>query len=79
MDIEKLTIEELIAEINKLVEIAKQRELTIEEQTNRTALRKKYIDKYRESMLAHLKTIKVVDENGQDITNEKLKELKKGS
>ena len=41
---------EKIERINELVRLAKERELTPEEQTERAALRKEYLDGFRENM-----------------------------
>ena len=59
-----------IARINELAAIAKQRALTAEEEQERAALRKEYIDAYRESLRAQLDNLVIERPDG---TREKLK------
>jgi len=48
-----------IARINQLAKLAKERELTAEEQAERAALRKEYIDAFRGNLEAQLNTITI--------------------
>ena len=48
-----------IDRINELAKLAKQRELTAEEQAERTALREEYIAAFRGNLEAHLKRITI--------------------
>ena len=50
--------------INELAAIAKQRELTPEEQAERAALRKEYLDGFRENMRQVLEGIKLQRPDG---------------
>ncbi len=50
--------------ISELTRIARERELTEEEQTERAALRRKYIDSFKLSLTSQLDVTYIVDENG---------------
>lgn len=69
-----LKLKELLVRINELAGIAKTRELTTEEFTERQALRKEYIKRFRGSMESILVNTTVVDPMGNDVTPEKLRE-----
>ncbi|CAC9935556.1 hypothetical protein PEPNEM18_01553 [Aedoeadaptatus nemausensis] len=62
--------------INELAKIAKERELTPEEIEERDRLRKEYLKEFREGFRQQLLNTKVVDDEGNDITPEKLKKAK---
>lgn len=62
--------------INELAKIAKERELTPEEIEERDRLRREYLKEFREGFRQQLLNTKVVDEEGNDITPEKLKKAK---
>lgn len=70
---------EKIARINELSKRAKTTGLTKEEIMEQKKLREEYIQSFRASFKNQLHSIKVVDEEGQDVTPEKLKESKKGN
>ncbi len=66
-----------IERINELAKKKKEEGLTEAEAQEQAALRQEYIEGYRRSMRSHIEGIKVVDEDGNDITPEKLKEIQR--
>ncbi|HBL40134.1 MAG TPA: DUF896 family protein, partial [Ruminococcaceae bacterium] len=50
--------------ISELTRIARERELTQEEQAERADLRRRYIDSYKMSLVSQLETTYIVDEKG---------------
>ena len=56
--------QEKIDRINELARLAKERELTEAEQTERAALRREYIDSVKASLVGHLDNTYLVDEKG---------------
>ncbi len=68
-------MEDLLPRINELTRISKERALTLEETREREDLRKEYILRFRAGMKETLLKVKVVDEEGDDVTEEKLKKL----
>lgn len=53
-----------IDRINELARLAKERELTVEELSERTALRMEYIDSMKASLVGQLERTYLVDEKG---------------
>jgi uncharacterized protein YnzC (UPF0291/DUF896 family) len=68
---------EKINRINELSKRAKTTGLTKQEEKEQQALRKEYIQTFRKSFKNQLHSVTVVDENGNDVTPDALKESKK--
>ncbi|WP_174726957.1 DUF896 domain-containing protein [Mesobacillus harenae] len=68
---------EKMARINVLANKAKKSGLTELEAKEQSKLRSEYLQTFRSNMLTTLKGVKIVDPNGDDVTPDKLKELKK--
>lgn len=68
--------EELISRINALANKSKEQELSEAEKEEQKMLRQEYLKMIRGQVESQLSTIKVVDEEGTDVTPDKLKELK---
>lgn len=66
-----------IDRINELARKKKAEGLTPEEQVEQAALREEYIEGYRRSVRHHIEGIKIVDEAGNDLTPEKLKQVQR--
>lgn len=66
---------EKMARINTLANKAKETELTIEEKQEQKQLREEYLQNIRNSFTNQLKSVKVVDPEGTDVTPEKVKNL----
>jgi uncharacterized protein YnzC (UPF0291/DUF896 family) len=60
--------------INELASKAKESGLTVEEKLEQEQLRAEYIATYRENFRSQLLSLKIVDEEGKDITPQKLKD-----
>ena len=69
--------EKKIQRINELARKKKTVGLTGAEKVEQAELRKEYIEGYRRSLLQHIAGIKLVDEEGNDVTPEKLKQLQR--
>lgn len=69
--------DELLNRINELAKKSKEATLTKSEQEEQDKLRKEYLKMIRGQVESQLSTIKVVDEEGTDLTPDKLKELKR--
>ncbi|ARK30904.1 DUF896 domain-containing protein [Halalkalibacter krulwichiae] len=68
---------EKINRINELSKRAKSTGLTKQEEKEQQTLRKEYLDTFRNSFKNQLHNVTVVDENGNDVTPDALKESKK--
>ncbi|MCD7807714.1 MAG: DUF896 domain-containing protein [Erysipelotrichaceae bacterium] len=68
--------DKLIAEINSLAHKSKTVGLNEEEKARQQVLRQQYLEAFRSGFKQQLKSVKVVDEKGNDITPEKLKREK---
>ena len=69
--------EKKIQRINELARKKKTVGLTGAEKVEQAELRKEYIEGYRRSLLHHIAGIKLFDEEGNDVTPEKLKQLQR--
>ncbi|MCY7779791.1 DUF896 domain-containing protein [Bacillus haynesii] len=68
---------EKITRINELAKKAKSGSLTDEEKAEQQKLRQEYLQGVRASMKNTLKTVTIVDPEGNDVTPEKLKQEKR--
>lgn len=68
---------EKIARINELAAKAKAGVITEEEKAEQQKLRQEYLKGFRSSMKNTLKSVKIIDPEGNDVTPEKLKREKK--
>ncbi|MEC1179235.1 DUF896 domain-containing protein [Metasolibacillus meyeri] len=66
-----------LARINALSKKAKEGTLTEAEAKERTALRKEYLDTFRTTMRDTIEHVKIVDPEGNDVTPDKIKNIKK--
>lgn len=67
---------EKLARINELSKKAKAHVLTVEEAKEQTQLRSEYLETFRRSMTDTLENVKVVDPKGNDVTPQKIKDIK---
>ena len=67
---------ELLTKINELAAKNKEVGLTSTELQQRDQLRKQYLQQIRGQVLANINSFTLVDELGQDVTPEKIKEYK---
>ncbi|MDT8862839.1 DUF896 domain-containing protein [Alkalihalobacillus sp. MEB130] len=70
---------EKLTRINDLAKRAKTSGLTKAEEKEQQVLRKEYLQTFRSSFKNHLHSVTVVDENGNDVTPDALKESKKNN
>ncbi|MBU9714395.1 DUF896 domain-containing protein [Evansella tamaricis] len=68
---------EKLQRINELAKKSKSEGLSLKEQQEQKNLRTEYIKNVRKSFSNQLKSVKIVDEEGNDVTPEKLKQEKK--
>ena len=66
-----------IERINELAKKKKTVGLTPEEKVEQAKLREEYIEGYRRSLRHDIQGIKIVDEEGNDITPEKLRQVQR--
>lgn len=69
--------DEMIKEINALAHKSKTVGLTPEEKRRQNKLRQEYVKAFRSGFKQQLQNIKVVDEEGNDVTPLQIKKLKK--
>lgn len=68
--------DEQLKRINELARKQKADGLTKEEQKEQTALRNLYIQSVRNSLKRSLSSVTIIDQQGNDVTPEKLKSLR---
>jgi uncharacterized protein YnzC (UPF0291/DUF896 family) len=68
---------EKIARINQLSKIAKEVGLSPEEAKEQTRLRSEYLETFRKSMANTLENVTIIDPEGNDVTPQKVKDIKK--
>ncbi|MFC5558763.1 DUF896 domain-containing protein [Ureibacillus thermophilus] len=68
---------EKIARINELTKKAREGKLTEAEAKERTMLRKEYLEAFRESFRQTIENVQIYDVEGNDVTPEKIKELRR--
>lgn len=69
---------EKLARINELAKKSKTAEgLTAEEKSEQQDLRQEYLERFRGGMRNHIEGMKVMDDEGNDVTPDKLKEIQK--
>lgn len=66
-----------IERINELARKKKNGTLTAEEKVEQAKLREEYIEGYRRAVRHHVEGIKIVDEEGNDVTPEKLRQVQR--
>ena len=66
-----------IERINELARKKKTVGLTSVEQDEQLLLRQEYLESFRGGMRNHIEGLKVVDEDGNDVTPEKLKQIQR--
>ncbi len=71
-----MQLNDLIARINTLAKKAKESGLTQEEAKEQSKLRSEYLKTFRSQMLNTIQNVKVLDPEGNDVTPEKVKNLK---
>lgn len=69
-------MKDLINRINQLASKSKKEELSEAEKKEQQELRQEYLTMIRGQVKNQLSTVKVVDEDGEDVTPSKLKDLK---
>ena len=66
-----------IERINELARKKKTVGLTSLEQEEQQALRQEYLEAFRGGMRNHIEGLKIMDEHGNDVTPEKLKQIQR--
>ena len=69
--------EEKLKRISELAKKSKAEGLSLSEQNEQKELRDQYLHSFRSSMKGHIEGLKVVDEEGNDLTPEKLKQIQR--
>lgn len=67
---------DLLKQINKLARKARNEGLTDREKEEQQELRQKYLENFRQNFKEQLTSMTVIDPEGNDVTPEKIKDLK---
>lgn len=67
---------EKLARINELAKKSKSVGLSMEEAKEQSKLRSEYLDTFRRSMSDTLEHVKILDNEGNDVTPQKIKDIK---
>ncbi|QBP17940.1 DUF896 domain-containing protein [Acetilactobacillus jinshanensis] len=70
-------LDSLLPRINQLAEIEKKRNLTSSEKKEQKHLRLKYITRFRANLRSRLIHTKFIDQNGNDVTSDKVKKIQR--
>ena len=68
---------EKMSSINELAKKKKEGKLTTTEEKEQQLLRQEYLEAFRGGMRNHIEGLKIVDEEGNDVTPDKLKAIQK--
>lgn len=68
--------EDLLKRINELARKARNEGLTDREKEEQQELRQKYLENFRQNFKGQLASMTVIDPEGNDVTPEKIKDLK---
>lgn len=68
---------EKLARINELAAKKKKEGLTVEEAKEQSKLRSEYLQTFRQSFKNTIENVTIIDPNGNDVTPDKVKQLKK--
>ncbi len=66
-----------LARINELARLQKTVGLTADQKKEQAKLRQKYLDEFKKGFRSQIESLKVVDNEGHDITPEKLREVQR--
>lgn len=69
--------EKLLKRINELAHKNKEEGLTEAETKERAKLRKEYLKKFREAMRSNIEMMRIFDDNGKEVTPEKVREIQR--
>lgn len=72
-----MATDNLLKRINELAKKSKENGLTSSEKEEQQKLRQEYLKQFRKQFENQLSSITVVDEEGNDVTPDKLKDLKR--
>ncbi len=69
--------DKLLKRINELAHKNKNEGLTEEETKERARLRKQYLKNFREAMRSNIEMMRIYDDNGKEVTPEKVREVQR--
>lgn len=67
---------EKLARINELAKKSKTVGLTMEEAKEQSKLRSEYLETFRKSMASTIENVTIIDPKGNDVTPQKIKDIK---